>query len=66
MSEPVTVSEFRLFVLNKYYEYQDELEGFHQRDRISSFEDYFRKNKWFLRDLYRSERCRLNTSCGYS
>lgn len=66
MSKSTTVSEFRFFVLNKYYEYQDELDGFNQRDRMKSFQGYFRENKWFLKSLYRSKRCRSNQYCGSS
>jgi len=61
----VTASEFRIFVMNKYYEYRDELDSFKQYDRIEELQRYFSKNKWFLKNLYRSEKCRSTQLCGY-
>ena len=46
-------SKFRMFVNNMYYAYLDE-NNFTSKDK--TVKEYFNKNKWFLKKLYKEEK----------
>lgn len=46
-------SDFRAFVQNKYMEHKDECSWYKIKCKYSGLTSYFRKNKYFLKKLYK-------------
>ena len=60
--EPVSVSDFRLFVLHKYNEYTNECDAY--GDSQVSREQYLKNNRWFLKNLFKESQWKISNS-GY-
>lgn len=50
-----TDSDFRIWCLDKWYQYREEVEAWEHRQVKGSSKDYFNKYKWFLKEKYKQE-----------
>jgi hypothetical protein len=56
LPEPSTISDFRVWLQEKWFEHKDEILVWEKR--LPEYDDkyYFRKHKWMLRKMYKEER----------
>jgi len=50
-----TMTNFRIFVSNKYYERKKEIFAWEQRVAQMSIEEYVSQQKWFLKRIFMME-----------
>ena len=50
-----TMTNFRIFVSNKYYERKKEIFAWEQRVAQMSIEEYVSQQKWFLKQIFMME-----------
>ena len=50
-----TMTNFRIFVSNKYYERKKEIFAWEQRVAQMSIEEYVSQQKWFLKKIFMME-----------
>jgi hypothetical protein len=56
LPEAPALSEFRVWLIEKWYQHKDEILVWEKR--LPEYDDkyYFRKHKWMLRKMYKEER----------